>query len=142
MESIFQYFDYESRLKSLAKKLANFNQINERYLNRRILEDDIYRALKDIFISRKYFDWDDLADDPELVEEMIEDRIRNLSGTLYSLLILGIKGDEYGHNKTLDIYHKNAEGEIKKIAELIAETFRDLVEDYRELIEDKYISKI
>jgi hypothetical protein len=139
MEPIFKYFDYETELRSLSKELVKFTQINSKYLDKKALENDIYKKLEFHFIRTDYFDWDVLATNPRAVKEISdqEDSAWDFCESLYKNIISGIKKHERGSNKPITFQYNGVSAEIKNIKELVIETFLILVEVYKELFEDR-----
>jgi hypothetical protein len=142
--SLLEYFEgeSESRLWELADKIVEFTPIKNVYLNREVMKEDAYNALSD-FMFAGNFDWDALAEDPDFEENLEDADFYDIARNIYLDILLGIKDDKIGNqerrykrNVPLLIHEGTGDQERDEIHNLIKDTLIDMVNEYREIIEN------
>lgn len=137
-ESLFQFFktSNDDRLVKLANLLIQFSPIEDKYLNKQTMIDDIYISLVNFYFV--HCDWDELEQLQDLAELVNSYDADDFAKELYFDTIAGLKRSAYGHDSLIqNIRSYTARTEINQIANLIKNNLIDMINEYKQLVMDR-----
>lgn len=132
--SLFQYQDCcKDELNQLANDIANYSLMDPKYLNKVAMTNDIYIKLELFFFAvEEPFDWDELANDPNLVNDIIDNyATHDLARDLFFTILIGIADSAQDRNGGVGLYSSTGEPQSYAVTALINQTFYKLVSDYK-----------
>lgn len=132
--SLFQYQHCcKDELKQLANDIANYSLIDPKYLNKVAMANDIYIKLEQFFFAvEEPFDWDELANDSNLVDDITDNcATHDLARDLFFTILVGIADNAQNRNGGVELSSSTGDPQSYAVTALINQTFYKLVNDYK-----------